>query len=214
MIEEIESFHVDTIVQSPEEAKEYPSMYDVLRKYPELFHAAENAQKEYDKWVEMERMMISTALIGKDNSQEQMAEQKSAAFDACMKAVDVRNALSDAITRDDIADGSTVWVDNEKILNEYINIMSEVPDGMKDSESSFSTDEVKSSIGRARKRWEQYFNQVTQMAEAIPAQYRAQFIYLFNIQCKQHLADLKNRYCDYYSERKGNWIADNVIIEE
>ncbi len=215
LVEDIESFGVDTIVQSPEEAKDFPSLYDILRRYPELFHATEKAEKEFDKWVVDEKSMIDKVIIANGKSEQEYSTKHEPELEAAVGAMDVRNALQIALTDPTYTNVADVWVDNEIIMQEYLQILSSVDENPElESLSQEERNNLKSEVGHARKSWKAYMDKVIEITPAVPDDYRGVYISCFNNIMRQHLADLRNRYCEYVKGNKGEWKASNVIIDE
>lgn len=141
LIEQVEQFGIDTIEAKPGETLCSNSVDGVLRHYPELYHATQKAVKAYDTWLE-------TA--------------KEARLKIQPQAMNVTTLLDEALFGDEATDADSAWQHLPTIDSLYIQAIVSIPSGQPD------TDKRKSAIGRMRKAWQAYAQQLQDMTPTIP----------------------------------------------
>lgn len=228
LIENIEQFHIDTIVAKPldkpvaemtaaEKCRYKADM--ILRKYPELYNATDMVQKLYYKWIEREKDFIHIALINKDKESEQIFSRNEEKFNARMEELYFVEPLCAAIYEDNTAGYLTPMkmqmIPDKKILeNCYYAVAFALPDGEKDSSKGYSTDERRTACGRAMKAWEEYINAFEVFLPAVPEQCRTDVeTGLIKIRQK-HIIDLKNIYLSLWTNNKPAWLLNDDATDE
>lgn len=141
LIEQVEQFGIDTIEAKPGETLCSNSVDGVLRHYPELYHATRKAVKAYEKWMEA---------------------AKEAGLKVKPQTMDVAALLDEALFSDEAVDADSAWQHLPTIDSLYIQAIVNIPSGQSD------TDKRKTAIGRMRKAWQAYAQQLQYMTPTIP----------------------------------------------
>ena len=150
LIADADHFQVDTIVATPDDTLVSTSVDHVLRHYPELYRAAEKAQKIYSKWALQEQ-------------QTQLKTQPS--------LLDIRSILTDLFSASQQPNtlplptgegrGGALLLDS--IDAAYLHLISEAPA------------ERKTDIGHSRKAFLAYAERLQQLMQALPEDLRERY---------------------------------------
>lgn len=218
LIEDVEQFHIDTIEAKPVDTNNMTDAQrcryradEVLRKYPELYHATDKVQKLYDKWEERERIFIETVFVNKQKkvaSVFQKNEKKlNARFDKKNFIFPLCAVLSDDTENTNLVSLPLQITDDEKTYTDvYREITFAIPDAIKSSDKSYSTDELRTAAEKARRAWLEYINAMPDFINELPEQCRDRMMTaLLRIKTLQ-LIDLKNCYGNYWLSGKQGWL--------
>ena len=148
LIESAEQLGIDTIEAVPGDTLCNATVDEVLRHYPELYHATRKAQKAYDIWV---------------------ASSKTSSLALRPAVMDVAAILEEALFDGEAADADSAWQYLPTIDSLYIQAIVNIPSGTAD------TDQRKSAIGRTRKAWQAYVKQLQAMESAVPEDCRQRY---------------------------------------
>lgn len=215
LLDNIEHFHVDTIDVTNKEPIGTPSLDEVLRHYPELYHATEKARIAYRKWVDREKEMIATAFVGKNTSRMSKASKYAAKLEKRIVENDVTALLEYALLDSNHNDiGTLDWVDDKLTTQHYLFIMGKVKDGLQDDANHSKTDEIKTSIGFARRTWIEYIDALRCVEQALPDNAREYYVMAANKMMQKHLVDLYNRYFQYYDGTTPGWLLKEGATDE
>lgn len=213
LLEAVERLDIDTIDTTGKEQIGTPDVDEVLRHYPELYHATENTLKLYDKWVEAERNMVNTVFVGNDKGRMAKAEKCAKSFDERLKTRSVAEILNYTLF-DSEAPQVTEFHDNEKTSDLYLKIMASIADGLAENKEHAKSDEMKSAVGYARRAWADYHEQMCRMVESVPEGCRARYIKAVNELSHKHLVDLTNRYYPYYENEHPGWLLPDDAADD
>lgn len=156
--EVVEQFGIDTIKATPSDTICNNSIDEVLRHYPELYHATKKAKKAYDAWTGMStdsRLRIKPTMM------------------------DVTTILDEALFGTNESQVDDAWQHLSTIDSLYIQALVNIPNGTSD------TDVRKSAIGRMRKAWQAYIQQLQKMEPAIPENCRRRYLSTIKDKTKQ-----------------------------
>ena len=162
LIADADHFQVDTIVATPDDTLVSTSVDHVLRHYPELYRAAEKAQKIYSKWALQEQ-------------QTQLKTQPS--------LLDIRSILTDLFSASQQREATSLPTGEgrggalplptgegrggaqllDSIDAAYLRLISNAPA------------ERKTDIGHSRKAFLAYAERLQQVAQAVPADLRERY---------------------------------------
>lgn len=213
LLKAIEHLDIDTINTTGKEQIGTPDVDEVLRHYPELYHATENTLKLYDKWVEAERNMVNTAFVGNEKGRVAKAEKCAKSFDERLKTRSVAEIL-DYTLFDSENPQAAEFNDNEKTSDLYLKIMASIADGLAENKEHAKTDEMKSAVGYARRAWADYHEQMCRMVSAVPEGCRARYRKAVNELAHKHLVDLANRYYPYYENEQPGWLLSDDAADD
>jgi hypothetical protein len=145
LIADADHFQVDTIVADPADTLVSSSVDHVLRHYPELYRAAEKAQKIYSKWA----------------LQEQQTRLKTNP-----SGLDIRSILTELLSASQQREASSP-TETTQLLDSidaaYLHLISEAPA------------ERKTDIGHSRKAFLSYAERLQQVAQAVPEDLRERY---------------------------------------
>lgn len=213
LLEAIEHLDIDTIDTTSKEQIGNADVDEVLRHYPELYHATENTLKLYDKWVEAERNMVNIVFVGNDKGRMAKAQKCAKSFDERLKTRSVAEILSYTLF-DSETPQATELNDNEKTSDLYLKIMASIADGLAENKEHAKTDEMKSAVGYARRAWADYHEQMCRMVSAVPEDSRARYTKAVNELTHKHLVDLTNRYYPYYENEHPGWLLPDDAADD
>ena len=150
LIADADHFQVDTIVADPSDTLVSSSVDHVLRHYPELYRAAEKAQKIYSKWALQEQ-------------QTRLKTQPS--------LLDIRSILTELLSASQQHEASSLPTGEgrggalllDSIDAAYLYLISEAPA------------ERKTAIGHSRKAFLAYAERLQQVAQAVPEDLRERY---------------------------------------
>ena len=226
MLTEIEHYNIDTIKAKPIDTAHMDRADscryradNVLRKYPEMYHATDDVTKAYSKWIDLERDFILKVFVNKDSKSNAIYAKNNTKLNNRLQHLNFIEPLT-AI----IIDGAeaTSFVDtklkntpDEKAITEYYrNIMFRIRDGIKSSKDNYSTDEMRSACEKARRAWLDYIKSTdallrTMPAECLPAMQQS----ISNIICL-HAIDLHNCYVQYWSATVQSFVLKDDCTPE
>ena len=186
---------------------------DVLRHYPELYHAADIVEKSYNKWVERENSMIDMAFVGKGAKRTNLANFKYALLTARFQNLNAIEQLCQILNDKYKPTGKETTLTDDDFTNVYRMILSKVKDHT--GNGNFSANEIKSSIEKARKGWLEYAGSLPGLVEAMPKDDRLMMADAVNRIMRLHLIDMKNMYMSYWNDVKPAWLLqDNATAED
>ena len=150
LIADADHFQVDTIVATPDDTLVSTSVDAVLRHYPELYRAAEKAQKIYSKWALQEQ-------------QTQLKTQPS--------LLDIRSILTDLFSASQQHEATSLPTGEgrggaqllDSIDTAYLRLISNAPALRK------------TAIGHSRKAFLAYAERLQQVAQAVPEDLRERY---------------------------------------
>ena len=168
LIADADHFQVDTIVADPSDTLVSSSVDHVLRHYPELYRAAEKAQKIYSKWALQEQ-------------QTRLKTQPS--------LLDIRSILTELLSASQQHEASSLPTGEgrggalllDSIDAAYLYLISEAPA------------ERKTAIGHSRKAFLAYAERLQQVAQAVPEDLRERYSSIVALRLQkmqQHLQKL------------------------
>ena len=161
LVENVQQFGIDTIQTVPSDTLCNNSVDEVLRHYPELYHATQKAKKAYDNWSTL--------------SNESGLKAKPA-------TIDISKILDETLFGNKPLDTDNTWQYLTVIDSLYIQALVNVPSGQSD------TDKQKTAIGRTRKAWLSYIKQLQAMEATIPEECQQRYLSTIKEKTKQ-LAD-------------------------
>lgn len=213
LLEDIAHFDIDTIDTTNKEQIGSADVDEVLRHYPELYYAAENVQKFYNKWAETEQAMIATVYVGKDKARVAKCKKNADRF---AKRLEERNVatLLDYVLFSSEEPKDVEFVGDEPTSDYYLTIMSSIADGMTENGEHAKTDEMRSAVGYARRAWADYLAAAQRMIDAVPAGAHTRYIKAVNEMVRHHRVDLANRYYPYYTGDTPAWLLKDDATDE
>lgn len=227
LINEIEHYRIDTIEAKPVDTNNMTDAQrcryradEVLRKYPEMYHAADKVQKKFDRWKEQELIFIDRVFVNKDKEhaavyrkQEKILLERldklNFIYPLCAVLCDDAETDGNVSARNDASDA-----DNEEANSPYRKIMFIVNDGIKESAATYSTDEMRSAVEKARRAWTDYMSVMPELLKTMPEQcvpYMENAIETFK---RLHDVDLHNCYLTYWSNIKPAWLLKDDCTDE
>ena len=158
LIEQVEQFSIDTIVTKPGDTLVNNTVDGVLRHYPELYRATQKAVKAYDKWVEI---------------------SKVSGLKVKPETLNVNALLDETLFGENTQDADSAWQYLPVIDSLYIQALVNIPSGQSD------TDTRKSAIGRTRRAWLTYAENLQALQPTLPEECRPRFRFIINKKTKQ-----------------------------
>lgn len=213
LLENIAHFDVDTIDTTDKEPIGSSDVDEVLRHYPELYYAAENVQKLYNKWAETEQAMITTVYVGKEKSRVAKAKKNEARFAKRLEERSVATLL-DYVLFSSEEPTDVEFIDDESTSDFYLSIMSTISDDMIENGQHAKTDAMRSAVGYARRTWADYLSAAQKMIDAVPEESRARYIKVVNEMVRLHRVDLANRYYPYYTGDTPAWLLKDDATDD
>lgn len=209
LLETIEKYHVDTIDVANKELMGTESLDEILRHYPELYHAAEKARVTYKKWNEMENEMISVVFVGSATQRKLKAEKYAQHLQSRLYEYNVTTLLEyTLLSAGSEEKGDAEWVDDTEISDFYLSLITKVKSDLNSTDEHKSTDEIKSSIGHARRAWNEYTKAIKNVLQAVPAEAQTLYIHAYNQLVQQHLTDLRHHYVEYHHTSAPEWMEN------
>ena len=148
LIENVAQLGIDAVEAVPGDTLCNTTVDEVLRHYPELYHATKKAKKAYDVWV---------------------ASSKDSRLKVKPATMDVSTILDETLFGSETIDADSVWQYLPTIDSLYIQAIVSIESGKPD------TDQRKTAIGRMRKAWQAYVGQLQAMGSAIPEDCRQRY---------------------------------------
>ena len=158
LIENVQQLGIDTIEAVPGDTLCNETVDEVLRHYPELYHATKKARKAYDVWV---------------------TASKDSRLKLKPSVMDVSTILDESLFGSETIDADSAWQHLTTIDSLYIQAIVNVESGKAD------TDQRKTAIGRMRKAWQNYVQQLQTMEAAIPEDHRQRYLSTVKSRTKQ-----------------------------
>lgn len=186
---------------------------DVLVHYPEFYHAIENAKKLHAEWAENERKMISIAFVGKSAKRVAETRKQAAALDSVIEARSITRQL-DYVLFEDKKVESEEWTDNSATSELYLAIMAKVANGLNETADHAKSDDIRTSIGFARRMWADYAKSLRKVYQSVPEPSRARYIKAVNGIVRHHYVDLLNRYYNYTESENPGWLLPYDATDE
>lgn len=227
MISDIEHFNIDTVkaknvdLHPVTRADSCRSKADiVLRKYPEMYHATDQMQRNYKKWTEEETKYLTFVFVGKDKQHNAEYRKHKRQFETRLEQLNFIEPLC-AILTDDDNDKSLSEIDTRLTLDEkaykdiYHEVMFSVKDGLKSNKTEFSTDEMRTVCEKALMSWQQYIDGLTELLKTMPQEAEPLMEKAILRIKLLHYIDLRNYYITYWSNIKAPFILkDNATDEQ
>ena len=160
LIANVEGYGIDTIAVEPGDTLCSARVDDVLRHYPEFYHAAKKAKKAYEEWQELE----AAARVG--------TKTQIMSLDAI---------LNDALYGPDNVAEIGEWPDMAPIDSAYFKLIGQSVPKRKSAR--------KSAIGHARRAWLSYQDCLHKMAQTVPEQCRARYIASITARVQQLMSE-------------------------
>ena len=158
LIENVQQLGIDTIEAVPGDTLCNKTVDEVLRHYPELYHATKKARKAYDVWV---------------------TASKDSRLKLKPSLMDVSTILDETLFGSETIDADSAWQHLPTIDSLYIQAIVNIESGMPD------TDQRKTAIGRMRKAWQSYVQQLQTMEPTIPEDCRRRYLSTIKGRTKQ-----------------------------
>lgn len=205
LIDNISHYGIDPVDTTGKAPLASADANDVLVHYPEFYHAIENSKKLYDKWAAEEQKMISTAFVGRSSKRTAEAKKHAAALDSVIEARSITKQLDYVLFESENAE-TEEWTDNSATSELYLAIMGKVVDGLSETADHAKSDDIKTSIGFARRMWADYVQSLQKVYQSVPEPSRARYIKAVNEIVRLHYIDLLNRYYNYYENENAGWL--------
>lgn len=173
----------------------------IIRKYPELYHVADKVEEAYNKWLERENTMIDVTFVGKEVSSIKFAQNKKDALERRFQNMNLIPTLNNVLNEKSDIIGEDTKIKEEDFDKAYRKIMFKIKDGIKESSSNYSTDEMRTSVEKSRRAWNEYMAIMPEFLENMPKSCKEQMEKAINKSCRLHLIDLTNMYLHYWSEK-------------
>lgn len=186
---------------------------DVLVHYPEFYHAIENTKKLHTKWAAEEQKMIAVAFVGKGAKRTSAAKKHAAELDSVIEARSITQQLDYVLFEDERIE-TMEWTDNGATSDLYLAIMATIVDGLNETADHAKSDDIKTSIGFARRMWGDYVQSLQKAYQSVPAPSRARYIKVVNELVRQHHIDLLNRYYNYTENDIPGWLLPYDATDE
>lgn len=226
LLTEIEHYNIDTIKAKPVDMASMDRADscryradEVLRKYPEMFHATDDVTKKYKLWLEQERDFITKVFVGKDSKTKAIYSKNTQRLSQRLEQLNFIEPLTAVII--DGADASsfsstklTTTPDEKAITDCYRTIMFRIGSGIDSSKNDYSSDEMRTACERARRSWLKYIQATDEILQALPEECRpAMQQGIRNIICL-HAIDLRNCYAQYWLDRQPEFILKDDCTQE
>ena len=158
LIEDIQQFGIDSIEVTAGDTLVGTTVDQVLRHYPELYHATEKAKESYVQWTEL---------------------AKNAKLKINPNVIDIAVILEESFFDTKAVDADSAWQYLTTIDSLYIQALVSVPS------SNADTDQQKSAIGRTRKAWQAYTKQLQRMTAVVPENCRERYLSIIKHKTRQ-----------------------------
>lgn len=158
LIEDIQQFGIDSIEVTAGDTLVGTTVDQVLRHYPELYHATEKAKESYVQWTEL---------------------AKNAQLKINPNVMDIAVILEESFFDTKAVDADSAWQYLTTIDSLYIQALVSVPS------SNADTDQQKSAIGRTRKAWQAYTKQLQRMTAVVPENCRERYLSIIKHKTRQ-----------------------------
>lgn len=159
-----DEFGYDTIAAQPDDMLCNESVDDVLRHYPEFYHATRQAKKAYERWA---------------------AQEQEAGLKTKPEVMDIARILDETLDGSAKAAADSAWQALPTIDSLYLQLIASVPDEATDK------DVVKSEIGRSRKAWQSYVELLKRLAATVPEDCQECYLTVVGEKINKHLMILQ-----------------------
>lgn len=136
---------------------------NVLRHYPEFYHATKRAKKAYAQWVKQE---------------------KKSGLKTVPEVMDITKILDETLYGSDTVAKDSAWQMKYAVDSLYIQCIVNV------TENDGSVDAHKSEIGRSRKAWLAYIEQLQNVSQTIPEGYKMRYQSVVADKINNHMLNL------------------------
>lgn len=191
---------------------------EVLRKYPEMYHATDIVTEAYNKWASQEREFIEKTLVGKNGHGRHAFDNKAAALEHRLQQLNFIEPLMAIII--DGADESSFrstnlsTPDEDAMKQYYRTIFLRIGDGIKNTNNDYSSDEMRTACEKARLDWSNYIKKANELLQTMPAECQpAMYQAICNIICL-HAIDLHNCYVQYWTDHVPGFILKDDCQNE
>lgn len=226
LLSEIENFQIDTIKAKPVDTANMnradSCRYradDVLRHYPEMYHATDNVTRAYRLWMELERDFIEKVFVGKDHKAKTLFERNNEKLDHRLEKLNFIEPLTaviiDGAETSSFADTKLTTTPDEKAITDcYRKIMFRIKSGINSSKNDYSSDEMRTACERARRAWTEYIKSIDELLNTMPAECQVPMQQaIHNIICL-HAIDLHNCYVQYWHDGTPGFILKDDCTPE
>ena len=159
LISAADNYGYDTVAVTPGDTVCNTEVDNVLRHYPEFYHATKNAKKSYEAWTQQEKT------IGLKTKPEVM---------------DISMILDRTLHGKQTVTSDSVWQALPIIDSLYLQMIANMPEQTKD------VDARKTDIGRTRKAWQSYTNQLQRLANTVPEGCRERYLCIVAEQTRKY----------------------------
>lgn len=226
LLSNIENYQIDTIKAKPVDmanmSRADSCRYradEVLRKYPEMYHATDDVTKTYNLWIEKEREFIQKVFVGKDSKSQAIFNKSREKLNSRLERLNFIEPMTAIII--DGADASafsdtkiTTIPDEDAITDCYRKIMLRIRSGIKGSKDEYSSDEMRSVCEVARRAWLNYIQSINKLMGTLPAESQAVMQQgIQNIICL-HAIDLHNCYIQYWNAAVPGFVLKDDCTQE
>lgn len=218
LLSEIENYHIDTIKAKPVDTANMnradSCRYradEVLRKYPEMYHATDDVTKTYNLWMEKEKDFIQKVFVGKDTQSQAIFAKNREKLNSRLQRLNFIEPMTaiiiDGAQTASFADTKLTTTPDETAMTQcYRQIMLRIRSGVKSSKNDYSSDEMRSACEVARRAWLNYINSIDELMATLPAECQpAMQQGMSNIICL-HAIDLRNCYVQYWHSSEPGFI--------
>lgn len=162
LVETADEYGYDTIALKKNDTLCNAVVDNVLRHYPEFYHATRNAKKAFEHW----------------KKQEQIARLKTKP-----EIMDISHILDEMLNSNKKVSTESSWLSKSKIDSLYIQLIVNVPE----KKEGVDIDSRKSEIGRSRKAWLTYIEQLQNITQTVPEGYAIRYQSIVAEKLNKHL---------------------------
>ena len=226
LLSEIESYQIDTIKAKP---VDFANMNradscryradEVLRKYPEMYHATDDVTKTYKLWMEKENDFIQKVFIGKNSKLQAIFTKNREKLNSRLEKLNFIEPMTaiiiDGADAASFADTKITATPDEKEITEcYRQIMSRIRSGIKNTKTDYSSDEMRSACEVARRAWLNYIKSIDELMATLPAECQPAMQQGIHNIISLHAIDLHNCYVQYWFEHQPGFILKDDCTQE
>lgn len=226
LLSEIENYQIDTIKAKPVDTANMNRAdscryraNEVLRHYPEMYHATDDVTKTYNLWLEKENDFIQKVFVGKDSKSQALFNKNREKLNSRLERLNFIEPMTaiiiDGAQTASFADTKLTDTPDEKATTEcYRNIMSRIRSGIKSSKNEYSSDEMRSACEVARRAWLNYIQSIDELMATLPAECQSAMQQgMRNIICL-HVIDLHNCYIQYWHDSQPGFILKDDCTQD
>lgn len=229
LIADIEQYSIDTIVAKPikkpldqlTDAEKCRMKADnVLRKYPELFNAADVLTRKYNRWLECEEEFIRLSFVNDDTQRGKILAANKTRLSQRMEQMNVIEPLcasiydeNDAVVLQPL---KLHTVPDEKAFEEaYTAVKMAILNTYIGKKQSGELDKRMTACELARMAWADYVSAFPSFLSEVPEQCRMRVELGMERLQRLHMLDLRNIYMQYWLEDKpGLLLPDDTDNEK